>query len=106
MSPSSLRNPKHVIQGIWGFQASEYGAKDGIPPNVLFAQLTSSDNPIPFPRLGSYRWVKATGNTVTNLYLNTVNDPHPGDGNVAVQNKYLAEMRRVIAAAGQAPKVA
>jgi len=99
-------NPNRIIHGIWGFQASQFGAHLGIPPNVLFAHLTSSDNPIPLPGLGSYRWVKAEGNTVTNLYLDTVNDPHPGDGNAAVQNKYLDEMRRVIAAAEQAPKVA
>jgi hypothetical protein len=96
------QNPNRIIHGIWGFQASEYGANEGIPVNVLFARLTSSDNPIPFPHLGSYRWVKVHGNTVTNFHLDTVNDPHPGDGNVAVQNKYLADMRRVIAAVGQA----
>lgn len=96
------QNPHRIIQGIWGFQASQYGANEGIPANVLFARLTSSDNPIPFPNLGSYRWVKAPGNTVTNLQLDTVNDPHPGDGNPAVQNKYLDEMKHAIAAPAQA----
>jgi hypothetical protein len=107
------QNPRRIIHGIWGFQASIYGARpqvgtsyDGIPPNVLFAHLTSSDKPIPLPGLGAYRWVKAPGNAMTNLHLDTVDDPHPGDGNVAVQTKYLAEMKRVIAAAGQAPMVA
>lgn len=98
------RNPKRIIHGIWGFQASLYGAQagvvdtyPGITPNVLFAHLTSSDNPIPFPGLGAYRWAKAPGNTVTNLHIDTVDDPHPGDGNTAVQDKYIAEMKRVVA---------
>jgi hypothetical protein len=98
------QNPKRIIQGIWGFQASEYGAKagvesyyPGITPNVLFAHLVSSDNPIPFPGLGSYRWKNAPGNNVTSLHLDTVDDPHPGDTNVTEQDKFLAEMQRVIA---------
>lgn len=97
------RNPKRVINGIWGFQASLYGARagvvatyPGITPNVLFAHLTTSDNPIPLPGLGAYRWVKAPGNEVTNYFNPTVNDPHPGDGNVAVQDTYIAEMKRVV----------
>ena len=104
------KNPKRIIHGIWGFQASIYGAQaqqgtpyDGIPPNVLFAHLTSSDNPIPYPGLGAYRWVKAPGNTVTDFYNPTIDDPHPGDGNVAVQNRYIAEMKRVIATAVTRP---
>ena len=94
------RNPKRIIHGMWGFQASMYGAKQPIPPNVLFAHLTSSANPIPLPGLGAYRWTKAPGNTVTDYYNPTVNDPHPGDGNVVVQNSYIAEMKRVIETAG------
>lgn len=100
------QNPKRIIHGIWGFQASIYGARagvetyyPGITKNVLFAHLTSSDNPIPFPGLGAYRWIKAPNNNVTSLVQDTVNDPHPGDYNVAVQNRYLAEMKRVIASA-------
>ena len=101
------QQPKRIIHGIWGFQASLYGAKGGIETyypgitkNVLFAHLTSSDNPIPLPGLGAYRWIKAPGNTVTNYDRDTVDDPHPGDGNVLVQNNYIAEMKRVIATAG------
>ena len=100
------RDPQRIIHGIWGFQASIWGAKagvepyyTGIPPNVLFAQLTTSDNPIPLPGLGAYRWIKSPGNNVTNYYNPTVNDPHPGDGNVLVQNQYIAEMKRVITVA-------
>lgn len=99
------RNPKRIVHGIWGFQASIWGAKAGIEPdykgitsNVKFAHLTTSDNPIN-AGLGAYRWVKAPANSITNYINPTINDVHPGDGNVEVQNAYLAEMKRVVAAA-------
>jgi hypothetical protein len=89
---------------MWGFQASMYGAKaqdgtdyTGIPPNVLFAHLTRSDTFVPVPGIGAYSWIRAPGNSVTNLYIDTVDDVHPGDGDVTVQDKYLDEMKRVIA---------
>ena len=96
------RNSNIIIHGMWGFQASQGGAKaiegtdyNGIPPNVLFAHLVSSDNPLNFG-LGSYRWQKAPGNTVTNLILDHNMDVHPGDGNLNTQNMFLAEMKRVV----------
>lgn len=101
----ALQNIKRIIHGLWGFQASDYGAKAGDPSypgltsNVLFAHLTRSDTIIPVPGIGAYSWVKATGNTTTNLYIDTVDDVHPGDGNTSIQDKYLAEMKRVIATA-------
>jgi hypothetical protein len=101
-----MQNPKITIHGMWGFQASMYGAKAqdgtdyvGIPPNVLFAHLTRSDTIIPVPGIGAYSWIKAPGNVTTGLVIDTVDDVHPGDGNVVVQDSYLAEMRRVINAA-------
>jgi hypothetical protein len=102
-----LNNPKRIIHGIWGFQASIWGAKagatssyPGITRNVQFAHLISSDFPLN-AGLGAYRWVSAPGNTVTNgngqPLLTTHDYPHPGDGVVADQDMFLAEMKRVIA---------
>lgn len=102
-------NPRRIVHGIWGFQASVWGAQAGQEPtypgitsNVLFAHLTTSELPTNFG-LGAYRWIKAPGNTVTGYDNSTVNDPHPGDENVTVQNAYLAEMKRIIATAQAAP---
>jgi len=99
-----LQNRSRIIHGLWGFQASNYGehagatpSYPGLTPNCLFAHLTRSDTIDPVPGIGAYSWVKAPGNTTTNLYIDTVDDVHPGDGNTTVQDKYLAEMRRVIA---------
>jgi len=96
------RNSNIIIHGMWGFQASQGGAKaiegtdyNGIPPNVLFAHLVSSDNPLNFG-LGSYRWQKAPGNTITNLILDHNMDLHPGDGNLNTQNMFLAKVKRVV----------
>jgi hypothetical protein len=92
---------------MWGFQASNFGAKAiegtdyaGIPPNVLFAHLAYSTNPLNFG-LGAYIWQKtpdnvALGSKGTNLYAFDTRDLHPGDGNANVQNKFIAEMKRVI----------
>jgi hypothetical protein len=53
--------------------------------NVLFVRLASSDNPIPFPHLGSHRWVKVQGTQCIPVMVRCI-------------DKYLADMRRVIAA--------
>lgn len=92
------QNPKVIIHGAWGFQASLYGAQVGFPPNVLFAHEAYSDNPFNFG-LGAYQWTRAAGNNVTNLYLTYNSDLHPGDGDINVQDTFLAEMKRVIATA-------
>ena len=105
-----LQNRHRIIHGIWGFQASIWGAQaydsqtgsgdksyPGITSNVLFAHLISSDFPGNFG-LGAYRWKAAPGNTVTNdgygPTLTTHNYPHPGDDVVADQNMFLAEMQQ------------
>jgi len=100
-----LNNPKRIIHGIWGFQASIWGAKagssqyyPGITPNVKFAHLAYSTNPLNFG-LGAYVWQKVPGNHTTNLYAFDTGDLHPGDQNVNVQDMFLAEMKRVIASA-------
>lgn len=98
-----LQNKERIIHGIWGFQASIWGAQSrpdttypGITPNVLFSDLAYSTNPIN-AGLGAYVWQKAPGNTVTNDYSFDTFDVHPGDGNVKTQDRFLAEMQRVLA---------
>jgi len=99
-----LQNRNRMIAGLWGFQASILGAQavagstyPGITPNVKFAHLAYSTNPIN-AGLGAYVWQKASGNNTTNLYTFDTGDLHPGDGNVGTQDKFLAEMKRVIGA--------
>jgi hypothetical protein len=89
---------KHRIDGAFGFQASIYGAV-GYPinSNVKFAHLIYSYNPLPLPGLGSYIWPTGTINPAS--YIKTQHDiPHPGDYDVADQDKFLAEMRGIMQA--------
>lgn len=98
-----LNQKERVIHGIWGFQASIWGAKaiagssyPGITPNVQFAHLAYSTNPLN-AGLGAYVWEKAAGNRTTNFYSFDTGEVHPGDGDVNVQNMFIDEMKRVIA---------
>jgi hypothetical protein len=88
---------KRTIHGMWGFQASLFGAKVPITPNVKFAHLIYSTNPVNFG-LGAYVWIKASGNETTNYYKEDRPLPHPGDYDIASQNMFIAEIKRVIAA--------
>ncbi len=99
-----LQNAKRLIHGMWGFQASSYGEEAGNTPsypgitaNVLFAHLAYSTNPLPLPGLGTYEWQLASGNTTTNYDKFDSGQPHPGDGYVPDQDKFIAEMKRIIA---------
>lgn len=87
---------KRVIHGMWGFQASLYGAQVPIPSNVLFAHEVYNPLWIETMGLGAYEWVRASGNTTTNLYLSKRYDLHPGETEQA-QAMFLAEIQRVIA---------
>ncbi len=87
----------YTFAGIWGFQASKFGAHNKITSNVLFAHEVVNPNEM----LGSYEWEKAPGNTVTNLYITRNHDMHPGDINKNVQDMFLGEMARVIKTAQQ-----
>ena len=107
---TALQDTTRIIHGMWGFQASIYGehagatpSYPGITPNVLFAHLAYSTNPIPIYGLGLYQWELAPGNRTTTLLMFDSGDPHPGDSDVAVQDKFIAEMKRVIASAQAAP---
>ena len=111
---AKLNQAERTIHGIWGFQASIWGAKaynpmtgegspsyPGITSNVKFAHLAYSTNPLN-AGLGAYVWQKAPGNNTTNYYSFDTGELHPGDGNVNVQNMFLDEMKRVIASAQNA----
>ena len=87
-----------VIHGMWGFQASEYGAKVPIPANVLFAHEVYNPNVFATGGLGAYEWTLAAGNSVTNLYVSKRYDAHPGETS-SVMAMFMAEMKRVVAAA-------
>jgi hypothetical protein len=91
--------PQRTIHGMWGFQASLYGAQVPVRPNVLFAH--EAYNPIWLQTfgLGAYEWVLDPTNHKTNLYVSKRYDFHPGETE-QVQAMFLAEMTRVIANPG------
>ncbi len=86
----------HIIDGAFGFQASNYGVHQPLTANVKFAHLISSDNPIPFPGLGGYRWQR--GEMMGGLILQTRNIPHPGDYYAPDRAMFIREMKNIIAA--------
>jgi hypothetical protein len=88
---------KRTIHGMFGFQASEYGVHSSLTPNVLFAALFYSYNPIPFPGLGAYCWKRGPGFDYRRLHLIPKHIPHPGDYDKPSQDYYLTLMRRIIA---------
>ena len=91
--------PHRIIHGMWGFQASEYGAKVPIQANVLFAHEVYNPAWPGTLGLGHYQWVRAPGNHVTNLYLSARYDMHPGETERS-QQMFLNEIQRVIAKPG------
>lgn len=88
---------KRRIDGIFGFQASIYGAKRyPINNNVRFAHLIYSYNPLPLPGLGAYKWPRGTIDA--KHYVQTPHHiAHPGDYDVNDQNMFLREMREIMA---------
>lgn len=91
--------PAIVIHGMWGFQASDGGAKVPIPGNCLYAHEVYNPIWIQTMGLGAYAWVKAVGNTKTSLWDEPRYDFHPGETE-QVQTEFLAEMARIIANPG------
>lgn len=89
---------KRRIDGMFGFQASLYGARGyAINSNVMHAHLIYSYNPWPFPGLGAYCWPRGT--VYPKRYVTTAHHlPHPGDGDVNDQNMFLREMKGIMAA--------
>jgi hypothetical protein len=91
-----------TIDGMWGFQASLDGAKVGITQNVKFAHEVWNPTWWHTAGLGAYEWVKADGNSKTNLYTSKRDDFHPGE-TLEAQNMFLGEMKRIIVAANPVP---
>jgi hypothetical protein len=91
---------KRTVHGIFGFQASLYGAHALVTPNVLFAHLFYSYNPIPVPGLGAYKWQPAPRFDKARLHLTPHHIPHPGDYDRGDQDIFLGEMKRIIAKPG------
>jgi hypothetical protein len=81
-----------LIAGIWVFQASQFGSKTTIPPNVQFFHCVFN----PFVALGSYKPQLAEGNSTTVPFWTERWAPHPGDQDVLSQDMFLADMSRVI----------
>ncbi len=86
---------KRKIDGLWGFQASLYGAKTPLGSNVLFAHLIYSFLPIPFPGLGAYIWKVGTMNPPS-YHKTKHNLPHPGDYDLGDQSIFINEMKRIM----------
>jgi len=88
-----------IIHGIFGFQASSYGAKQPIGSHVLFAhEFYNPLWPMTFG-LGTQKWTKAATNTRTSLILTSEYAMHPGETPKATTT-FLAEIKRIIAKPG------
>jgi hypothetical protein len=90
-------NGHRKVDGIWGFQASLYGARVAITPNVQFAHEAYNPNVIETGGLGALQWTIAPDNKTTKLVITTNSDFHPGDYDVAVQNMFLDDMKQIMA---------
>ncbi len=94
-APIAAGYTKHTVNGVFGFQASLYGAHSSLTKNVLFAHLIYSYNPVPFPGLGAYLWKVGTMNPPS--YHQTPHHiPHPGDYDIGDQNMFIREMKRIM----------
>jgi hypothetical protein len=90
---------RRAVDGILGVQASMYGPKCPIPPNVKYARLFYSYVPIPWPLLGAYQWRPAHG--FHGQYVLTSRQiPHPGDGDDWTQREIIADIKRLANEAG------
>lgn len=89
---------KRRIDGMFGFQASLYGARGHpINANVHWAHLIYSYNPLPFPGLGAYKWPRGTVNP-KHYVLTPHHIAHPGDYDLNDQKMFLHEMKEIMAA--------
>jgi len=83
-----------TIHGMFGFQASYWGAHSVVTKNVLFAHEFYSLNPVNM-QLGAYRWPAAADNK--NTVLTDERDlVHPGDTDLHSQDVFLTEMKRIM----------
>jgi hypothetical protein len=94
-APIVAQYARRRIDGVFGFQASIWGAHGYVTSNVKHAHLISSDNPMN-GGLGAYRWIDSTGKPGVVSYT-TRNLPHPGDTDQWSQDLFLGEMKAIIA---------
>lgn len=89
---------KKLWDGVFMFQASDWGPKSIAPSNVKFAHLVYSYLPIPVPLIGAY--IPEPGPLVVgkNYIQTNVNLPHPGDYDLGSQRLFIEDMQRIIAA--------
>jgi len=98
-APIVAEYAKRNIHGVFGFQASYWGAHSELTKNVLFAHLFYSLNPLN-GGLGSYIWKPVQGFDVARFHHDERDLIHPGDGDIRSQNAFLDEMKRIIANPG------
>lgn len=91
---AALVAPRRV--SIWGFQASVWGAQYPVPKNVSFAHEAYNPNFAETLGLGFYEWTKGPGFD-GKMVLTANSDLHPGDYDIAVQNMFLDDMKRIMA---------
>jgi hypothetical protein len=82
-----------VIAWAGGFQASQWGSKNGITSNVKVFHQTFN----PFITLGSYKHQLAEGNSTTLAMWTERWVDHPGDQDRVSQDMFLDQMRRALA---------
>lgn len=94
--------------GVFMFQASQYGEHAVATAKVKYAHLIYSENPLPLPGLGSFKpgagpliaWDQGLGGQCpagANYILTRVDDPHPGNSNINSQMLFIGDMQRIIA---------
>jgi hypothetical protein len=85
-----------TITGAWGFQASQWGAKTDIPPNVKFLHFAFN----PFVTLGSHKPQLAAGNGTTAAIWTERWVDHPGDQDRLTQDMFIDDMLRRVMPTG------
>jgi len=97
--PVVAARTKVLVHGIFGFQASSYGADVAITSNVLFAHLFRNPLwPMTFG-LGTAMWHRAENNSRTSIVITSEYAMHPGETPKAMST-FLAEIKRIAARPG------
>src|ERR1700686_4506305 len=80
------------VDYLFGFQPSVWGYHSTVPPSVVEALCIYNPTWVETGGLGDYPWPLATGNRRTKISYIKNSDPHPGDGDVAMQDVILADI--------------
>jgi hypothetical protein len=97
--PVVAARTKVAVHGIFGFQASSYGADMPITQNVLFAHLFRNPIWLMTFGLGTATWRRNIGNSRTSLIVSSEYAMHPGETQKAMST-FLAEIKRIAARPG------